>query len=810
MDTLIADLRYAFRKLAGSPGFTFVALLTLALGIGANSAIFSVVYGVLFRPLPFPDSERLVRVSSTVNGNAPIDAFASATYLDLAGLTEVFTGVAAASSGTLTLTGAGEPTDLDVRVVSANYFDVLGIRPQLGRTFAPAENEPGNTNVVVLSSGLWQQRFGGDPSILNQTVLLGSDAYTVVGIMPAGFSYPAETDIWVPLAYTDAFRSDDSRGGFYLGVIGRLRSDVSVERARIAVDALARRIDQAWDPPGFTFTLGMVMVPLRDAIIGDVRTPLLVLLAAVGFVLLIACVNVANLLLARASTREGEIAVRTALGAGRARIMRQLVTESIVLGLLGGLLGLVLALWGTAAIVQMQPGDLPRISEVRVDSAVIAFTFGLSLLAALLFGVLPALQTARTSPYDALREAGRSQVGTRRSQRIRTGLVVAEIALAVLLLAGAGLLIRSFATLMEVDPGFRADGVIAFPVGLPNGPYPDDARRSMFVEQYLQRVRALPGVDAAAAVSALPLTPATMRVGFSVEGEGEISSEQVMDVRVITPGYLSAMNIPLRGGRDIQATDRAGAQPVALVNEAAVRRYFGGNDPIGRTVTMGWGREAHPDGVSGTIVGVVADVKLQELGEEPLPTVYFAHAQVGVPGMSIIVRSPGRNPLLVVPRLRDELHALDANLPLDEVRLLDDILADSVAQPRFYMTLLLLFAGVAVVLAAVGIFGVMSFAVAQRRREIGIRMALGAPHASVLRLVLREGLLLTATGVVIGLVAAVALTRVMESLLYGVAATDTVALVGATAILAGTALVASCLPARRAAGMDPLLALRAD
>ncbi|HEU5207860.1 MAG TPA: ABC transporter permease [Longimicrobiales bacterium] len=810
MDTLIADLRYAFRKLAGSPGFTFVALLTLALGIGANSAIFSVVYGVLFRPLPFPDSERLVRVSSTVNGNAPIDAFASATYLDLAGLTEVFTGVAAASSGTLTLTGAGEPTDLDVRVASANYFDVLGIRPQLGRSFARAENEPGSTRVVVLSNALWQQRFGADPAILNQTVLLGSEAYTVIGIMPAGFGYPGDTDAWVPLEYSEGFRSDGSRGGFYLDVIGRLRGDVSLERTRAAVDALAHRVNQTLEPAGFRFTLGIVTTPLREAIIGDVRTPLLVLLAAVGFVLLIACVNVANLLLARASTREGEMAVRTALGAGRSRIIRQLVTESVVLGLLGGLLGLVLSLWGTAAIVRMQPGDLPRISEVRVDSAVIAFTFGLSLLAALLFGVLPALQTARTSPYDALREAGRSQVGTRRSQRIRTGLVVAEIALAVLLLAGAGLLIRSFATLMEVDPGFRADGVIAFPVGLPNGPYPDDARRSMFVEQYLQRVRALPGVGAAAAVSALPLTPATLRTGFSIEGEGEISPEQVMDVRVITPGYLSAMNIPLRGGRDIQATDRAGAQPVALVNEAAVRRYFGGNDPIGRTVTMGWGREAHPDGVSGTIVGVVADVKLQELGEESLPTVYFAHAQVGVPGMSIIVRSPGRNPLLVVPRLRDELHALDANLPLDEVRLLDDVLADSVAQPRFYMTLLLLFAGVAVVLAAVGIFGVMSFAVAQRRREIGIRMALGAPHASVLRLVLREGLLLTATGVVIGLVAAVALTRVMESLLYGVAATDAVALVGATAILAGTALVASCLPARRAAGMDPLLALRAD
>lgn len=810
MDTLIADLRYAIRKLAGAPGFTFAALLTLALGIGANSAIFSVVYGVLFRPLPFPDSQQLVRVSSSLNGNPPIDAFSSPNYLDLAELADVFAGAAASSRGTLTLTGAGEPTDLNVSVVSANFFDVLGVRPQLGRAFSPAENEPGNRNVVILSRALWQQRFGGDPGILNQSLLLGGNAFTVVGVMPSGFSYPSNTDVWVPLEYSEAFRSEGSRGGFYLSVIARLRDDVPLERARAAVDALARRIDEAWDPPGFPVTLAMVTTPLREAIIGDVRTPLLVLLAAVGFVLLIACVNVANLLLARASTREAEIAVRTAIGAGRSRIIGQLVTESVVLGLLGGLLGLVLALWGTAAIVGMQPGDLPRISEVRVDGAVIAFTFGISLVAALLFGMLPALQSASMNPYDALREAGRSQVGSRRSQRLRTGLVVAEIAFAVLLLAGAGLLIRSFATLMDVDPGFRSEGLLTFLVGLPGGTYPDDARRSMFVEQYLERVRALPGVAEAAAVSAAPLAAGTLRVGFSIEGEGEVSSEQVMDIRVVTPGYFRLMGIPLRGGRDVEPSDRAGTQPVAVVSEAAVRRYFRDGDPIGRTITMGWARDAQPDGVTATIVGVVADVKLYELGEAPLPTVYFPHAQVGVPGMSIIVRAAGANPLLPVPGLRDELRALDPNLPLDDVQLVDDILADSVAQPRFYMMLLLLFAGVAVILAAVGIFGVMSFAVAQRRREIGIRMALGAPHASVLRLVLREGMLVTAVGIAIGLTAAVALTRVMESLLYGVAATDAVALVGATLILAATALLASCLPARRAASLDPLLALRAD
>lgn len=810
MDTLVADLRYALRKLARSPGFTFIALLTLALGIGANSAIFSVVYGVLFRPLPFADPELLVRVNTSVNGNTPFSAVSSPNYLDIAALSDVFTGVAAIAGGTVTLTGKGDPTDLTAGTVSANLFDVLGVRPQMGRGFTAGENEPGNTRVVVLSNSTWQQHFGGDPSILNTTIVLGGNAYTVIGVMPPGFEYPGETQAWIPLEYTDAFRSEGSRHGFFLGVVGRLRNDVPLERAQAAVDALARRIEQARDAQGPEYTLGLHTIPLHQATIGDVRTPLLVLLTAVGFVLLIACVNVANLLLARASTREGEMAVRTALGAGRARIIRQLVTESMALGVLGGVLGLVLALWGSAALVRMQPANLPRIDEVSVDGTVVAFTLAISLVAALLFGLLPALQTAHIAPYEALREAGRSQVGARRGQRIRTSLVVAEIALAVLLLAGAGLLIRSFATLMRVDPGFRSAHVITTPLRLPATPYPDDERRSLLFDQYLERVRTLPGVESAAAVSILPLTFGTQRTGFTIAGAGEVDADQTLDVRVITPGYLRTMNIPLRAGRDIEPSDRAGAQPVALISEAAARRYFRDVDPIGQNITMTWQRPANPDGVAGTIIGVVADVKLRDLGEEPLPTVYFAHAQVAVPVMNVVLQSPGTNPLLIVPRLREELQALDPNLPLDNVRPVDDLLADSVAQPRFYMTLLLLFAAVAVVLAAVGIFGVMSFAVAQRRREIGIRMALGAPHASVLRLVLRDGMIVTAAGISIGITAALALSRVMESLLYGVAATDAVALAGATVILAGTALVASCLPARRAASMDPLLALRAD
>ncbi|MGH7443648.1 MAG: ABC transporter permease [Longimicrobiales bacterium] len=808
MDTLVADLRYALRKLARAPGFTFVALLTLALGIGANSAIFSVVYGVLFRPLPFPEPQQLVRVNSIVNGNT-INAFSSRNYLDLAEQNDVFADVAALSFGTLTVTGAGTPLDVQAGMVSANFFDVMGVRPQLGSGFAATSNEPGNTRVVVLSNGLWQQQFGADRAIVGQTITLGREAYVVLGVMPAGFGYPGDMDAWVPLTYTAQFRSEDSRGGFFLNIVGRLRDDVTLERAHAAVAALGQRIDRDWEPTGFDFSLGMEAESLRAATIGDVRTPLLVLLGAVGFVLLIACANVANLLLARASIRESEMAVRTALGAGRGRIIRQLVTESVVLGLIGGMLGLVLALWGSAALVRMQPGNLPRITEVRVDGAVVAFTFGIAIVAGLLFGLLPALQTSRITPYGALREAGRGQHGTRRSQRLRGALVIAEIALAVLLLAGAGLLIRSFATLIDVDPGFRSDSVAAFRIGLPAEPYPDDERRSNFFGDYLERIRTLPGVESVGAISELPLSPGTMRIGFDIIGQDERFAEQAMDVRIITPDYLATLDIPVHRGRGFEPADRAGAQPVALINEAAAQRFFSGSDPLGRVVHIGWGRDAHPDGVTATVVGVVGDVKLQELGEDPLPTVYLAHAQASEPVMNIVVRTQNQ-PLALTSRLRDELQAIDANLPLDEIRTLDSIVAASVAQPRFYMVLLLLFAAVALVLAAVGIFGVMSFVVAQRRQEIGIRMALGAPNANVLRLVVGHALALTAAGIVIGLAAAFALTHLLDSLLFGVAATDAVALFGATALLGGTAFIASYLPARRAARMDPLTALRLD
>ena len=808
MDTLISDLRYAVRKLARAPGFTFVALLTLALGIGANSAIFSVVYGVLFRPLPFHEPDRLVRVDVIGNGNV-IPLQSSPNFVDVRAQDDVFESVTAYNFASVTLTNAGDPLDMPIAFITAEFFEVLGVRPQIGRAFTPADNQPGNTRTILLSNGLWQQRFGGDPSIVGQTVTVEREPHMVAGVMPPGFDYPGDVQGWVPMEYTPTFASPDARGGFFLTVLGRLREGVTSERAEAAMKALGERIDAEWSPPsGFEFTMGLTTIPLREATIGEVRTPLLVLLGAVGFVLLIACANVANLLLARASIRETEMAVRTAIGAGRGRIVRQLVTESLVLGVIGGVLGLVLALWGSAALVRLQPGDLPRLGEVRVDGAVILFTLGIALLSGLLFGLLPALQSARITPYSTLREGGRGQFGTRRSQQMRSTLVVAEIALAVLLLAGAGLLIRSFATLMDVDPGFSSERVAAFRIGLPGEAYPSDEARAAFFDQYLERVRALPGVTGASAVSILPLQPFIMRIGFEIEAQSERFEEQSMDVRVVSPGYFETLGIPVRRGRALDATDRPGALPAAVINEAAARRFFADGDPLGRTLVFGLGRDSTGE-TRGTIVGVVGDVKLSELGEDPMPTAYFAHPQVAFGSMNVVVRTQAE-PLALTARLRDELHALDPNLPLDGIRTLENVVAESVAQPRFYMLLLLLFAAVALVLAAVGIFGVMSFAVAQRRREIGIRMALGAPQTNVLRLVVGQALWLTGAGILIGLAAALGMTRLLESLLYGVAATDALALAGATALLATTALAASWLPARRAARMDPLLALKGE
>ena len=810
METWMADLRYALRKLAHAPGFTAVALLTLALGIGANSAIFSVVYGVLFRPMGFHEPDELVQLYSELRGNR-FSAFSAPNFLDVQGDARSFSGVAAMGRQEVTLTGAGDPVGLDAGTVSAGLFEVLGVSPVLGRSFRPEENEPGGSDVVILSHALWQDRFGGDAEIVGKTIQLQRRPHQVIGVMPRGFDYPEERQLWTPLVYGPGFRDVNNRGAFGLGVIARLAPGATIAQADAELRPMAQRLAaEVPEIPLAQDNFSMSATGLREAMIGDVQQPLAVLLGAVGFVLLIACANVANLLLARASMRETEMAVRTALGAGRGRLTRQLLTESVVLGVLGGCIGLLLALWGSAALVRLQP-DVPRLAEVRVDGAVVLFTFAIALFASLVFGAAPALQAARQDPFDALREGGRGPMASRRTHRMRSALVVAELALAVLLLTGAGLLIRSFAHLLDQDPGFRPENVLTFRVQLPSDAYPDDERRQVFFASLLDQLRALPGMRDAAAVSYTPLVNTVFRIGFEIDGGPERvpGTEQVLDVRVVTPDYFRTLAIPVARGRAIEATDRDGTLPVALLNEAAVRRYFPNEDPIGRTIRLGWGRGPGQEDTPGTVVGIAGDVRLRNLREDAPPTIYLAHAQVAVSGMSVVARAQGE-PAALTAAIRETLLALDPNLPLDRVTTMDGVIAESVAQPRFYMLLLVLFAAVALALAAIGIFGVMSFIVAQRKREIGIRMALGAREASVLRLVLGRSLGLIAAGIGIGLIAALGLTNLLRSLLFGVTPLDPLVLAATATLLALTALAASWLPARRAARLDPLVALRTE
>ncbi|HEX7049883.1 MAG TPA: ABC transporter permease [Longimicrobiales bacterium] len=815
MDTLLQDIRYALRTLRRAPGFTAVAVLTLALGIGANTAIFSVVNGVLLHPLPYPEPDRLVGVYQLWQGDRAV--MTPANFRDVR---QQATGADGTSSPVLeemapyyrsdfTLTGSGDPVRLQGVEVGAGFFDVLGVAPVLGRTFRPDENEPGRTRVAILSHRLWQQRFGAEPEIIGRVIRLDGNPYEVVGVMPEGFSFPAERDVWTPIEYDAEFMSENSRGAWYLSVVGRLAPGVSEEQAASRVAAIGRRLEKAY--PQVNTNVGMTVLSLHDAMVGDVRTALWVLLGAVGFVLLIACANVANLLLARAASREGELAVRAALGAGRGRLIRQLLTESLILGALGGAAGLLLAVWGTGFLVALQPRNVPRLDEVTVDGTVIAFTAAIALLTGLLFGLVPALQTARTELAATLREGGRGALAAKGSARVRNALVVAEMALAVILLAGAGLLINSFARLQRVDPGFRAEGALAFRLSLPGVAYNEESARAAFYDRLIERLEALPGVRSAGAIMALPLSGFSFTFTFNVEGRepAQPGSDQSLQTRVVTPGYFRTMGIPLLRGRAFTAQDRADAPQVVLISESAVRRYFPDEDPIGRRITLGWGRGPGRPNVGGVIVGVVGDVKQFELAEEQSAVVYVPHAQVPVGGMTLVVRT-AVPPLTLAGAVRREVGALDADLPIAELRTLEQLVARSISQPRFYMLLLAVFAGVALALAAIGTFGVMTYAVAQRTREIGIRMALGADPGSVRRLVVGRALALAATGLGVGLLGALALTRLLGSLLYGVTATDPLTYGAVALTLIGVAFLAGYLPARGATRVDPTVALRAE
>jgi predicted permease len=805
MESLRQDVGYALRRLRRAPAFTLVAAATLAVGVGANSAIFSVIHAVLLKPLPFGDPDRLVRVSQVWKGKPSV--YSPQNFLDLEAQAQSFESLVALDGGGVTLTGRGAPARLEGAEVGARFFDVLRVPPALGRGFAAGENEPGHGKVAVLGHRLWSDRFGGDPGIVGSTVRLNREPYVVVGVAPAGFSYPEGAEVWMPLEYDTIFRTK-SRGSWFLEIIGRLKPGISVQRARQEVATIAARLEHEY--PDMDAGVGATVTPLHEAIVGDVRPALLVLLGAVGLVLLIACVNVANLLLARGVARETELAVRSALGAGRGRLLSQLLTESALLALLGGAAGTFVAWLSLDALLALQPQGVPRLAEVRIDRTVEAFAALLSLLTGLLAGIVPALDMARRATSQALREGARGVLGVHGS-RLRSGLVVGQIALAMILLAGAGLLMRSFVRLRHVDPGFASANALTFRLSLPEAAYAQDSQRAAFFDELLPRLAALPGVRSAGAVAGLPLGGSRFNLSFEVEGRPPLSpaEQPSMEVRVATPDYFRAMQIPVRRGRGFQAGDVDGAPAVALLSESAVRKFFPNEDPLGKRIVLGWRRPEGKPRAGGEVVGIVADVKEQGLAIENAPEIYLPYAQLPIMSMDVVLQTAVR-PLSLQAGAQAVVHALDAELPIARVRSLEDIVARSISEPRFYVLLLASFAAMALLLAALGIFGVMSYAVVQRTREIGIRVALGALPAELVRSILLEAVRLAAVGVGAGLAGALALSRVLERLLFQLSPNDPATLAAVGVLLTAVAVLASYLPARRAAAVDPLIALRSE
>lgn len=802
------DLRFAGRQLAKSPGFTLVAVLTLALGIGATTAIFSVVYGVLLRPLPYPQPERLVRAFAVGPKGQLHGAFSPPNFLDYRAASRSLSGLSAFHGGTLNLSGdGGEAERLPTSWVSANFFSVLGTRPLAGRTFAPGEDQPGAPRVAVLSEEVWRRRFGGDPRVVGRSLTLSGEPYQVVGILRHGERYPFGVDVWVPLV----FKPDEmaERGGVFLATLGRLAPAATLKAAEAEAVVVGHRLRDQFPTDNKGYMDSLTVVPLLKRMVGDTRKPLLILLGAVSFVLLIACSNVANLLLVRAAAREGEIVIRSALGAGRARIVRQLLTESLLLALLGGAAGVGLAAWALKLLVSAGPEDIPRLAEIGLDGVALAFALGISLATGVLFGLAPALQTSRTDLAAAIREGTRGSKG-RGGTRARNVLVVVETALAVVLLAGAGLLIRSFLELQHVDPGFKPEGVVTFNVELPTSQYSDEAKLRAATAALLERMQRLPGVSTAGVtVYGMPFAGGVNMLTFTVAGwpPAEPGKVPVLRVAAVTPDYFKTLGIPLVKGRALSPRDRQGSPRVVLLNAAAIRKFFPNEDPLGKQIALGLadGKGNIP---GGEVVGVVADFKQDGLDQEVEPQIFQAYDQVPQPSLSVVVRSS--SPHLVAAAAKQQLREVDPNLPLFGLGTMTEKVSASTSQSRFYMALLGGFALVSLVLAAIGIYGVIAYAVRQRSQEIGIRMALGASRERVVRMVVIQGLVLAGAGAVAGLLGALVATRGLASLLFEVSASDPAIYAGVAVLLVLVAGVASWLPARRAAATDPQLVLRGE
>ncbi len=813
LEDFARDVRFAFRTLAKSPGFTAVVVLTLALGIGANTAIFSVVNAVLLRPLPFAASNRLVSVVSMRRGNVPDNA-SYPDFADWRAQNHVFSQIAAYGTDNFTLTGRGEALHVQGAVVSADLFSLLRVRPALGRTFRPDEDKLPAANgefAIILSHSLWRQHFNADPGVVGRTIEIDNRAFTVVGVMPAGFQFPIQgepQDFWMTMAITFVTApgepsTAEQRGEHYLDVMARLKPRVSRAEAQAEMSTIVSRLNKQY--PDIA-PRGVEVVPEIDQVAGPVRRALVILLAAVGCVLLIACANVANLMLARGASRQKEMAVRAALGAGRGRMIRQMLTESVLLAMLGGVLGAGLGLWGVSGLIRLLPVDIPRLVGVRIDGTVLLFAVLVSMLTGIVFGLAPAAQGSRLSFVESLQDTGRGLSEGLHRRRARGLLVMVDVALAAVLLAGAGLLINSFLRLQRVDPGFNPHHVLTFKVDLPYVRY-SGLSQTQFFERAIERLNHLPAVLSASAALPLPLDGDEVGTFLSIEGQpvAETNRPQA-GYSWVEPGYFRTVGIPLIKGRDFTAADDLRATPVVIVNRTFARRFFLRQDPIGKRIKPGIsnGYKAPP---MREIVGVVGDVKQYGLASAPGPGVYVPLAQSPLGSMNFVVHT-AVDPLSLVGPVRQEMREMDKNLPFYGVKTFNQYLGQGFAQPRFLTLLLSLFAALALGLAAVGLYGLVSYSASRRTHEIGIRLALGAEKRDVLRLVVGQGLKLTLMGVIIGTVGALALTRFLSSLLYSVKPTDLPTFLAAALILIAVALVASYIPARRATKVDPMEALR--
>ncbi|HEX2311100.1 MAG TPA: ABC transporter permease [Vicinamibacterales bacterium] len=807
MSTLVQDVRYALRMLLRTRGFTAVAVITLALGIGANTALFSIVYGVLLKPLPFERPDGLVMLWSKP-GRGRGGATSPADFLDYRRMNAAFEDLAAMNTVRAALTGRGEPVIARGAEVSAGFFRILRVQPARGRTFTAEEDRAGAPRVVVLSDALWRERFGADPRVVGRAITLNGNPYTVTGIMPPAFDFPRlvtneRTEFWVPIAFDEARAQ---RGGHYLAVVGRLKPGVTLAAAQAQMDTIASRLQRQYPETNTNWVVNLFT--LHEEIVSDARSALLILTGAVGFVLLIACANVANLLLARATSRAKELAVRSALGAASGRLLRQLLTESLVLSLAGALVGALLAAWGLEFAKAITGEWLPRSWEVSINAPVLLFTIAAAVVTGVLFGLAPGLHVTRSVLNDALKSGGRS-TGTSSQQRLRTAFVVTEVALAFVLLIGAGLLIRSFQQLQQVRPGFQPDSTMTAVLSLPDARYSTLTTQAMFADQLLARVRSIKDVRRAALASFVPFDGKETLLTFSVQGEPDPrpADRRLAQWRVVSDGFFETLGVPLVKGRTFSPSDTETAPRVAVVSTSLARKYFPSKDPIGQRVTLD--DLTDPKAAWFTIVGVVDNVRYRSLATEPRPLLYYAASQQQFPEFTLVARTAG-DPVAIVPSLRAIVRALDPVMPLQDVRTLNQVVSTSMAGERFRTSLLVALALIALVLAAVGVYGVMAYSVEQRTQEMGLRMALGASPRDVLRLVTGHGVRLTALGIVLGAFAAWGLTRVLASALFGVTPTDPVTFAGMALLLAFVASLASYIPARRATKADPMLVLRTE